>query len=71
MATEDDVNRGVFVNRLSRGHKRTFFSVSVPHAYLAHLEHADERTIAAALDELLQLARGTPGGRTQGAAGGR
>ena len=72
MATEaDDVNRGVFVNRLSRGHKRTFFSVSVPHEYLAWLELADERTIATVLDNLLQAAARTPARRTQGAGGGR
>lgn len=68
--TEDLKNLGVYVQRVSRGHKRWFFSVSVPHEYLDWLGTPTEREIATVLDNLLQLAR-TPGRPTQGAAGGR
>ena len=64
------VNLGVFVQRLSRGNRRWFFTASVPHEYLDWLGTPNEREIATVLDNLLQLAR-TPGRRTQGAAGGR
>ena len=75
MATETDdlKNRGVYVKGLSKGFKRCFFNVSVPHEYLAWLGTApDERTIASLLDTLLQAAaRGAPARHPQGAGGDR
>lgn len=38
MATEaDQVNCGAFVNRLTRGHKRTFFQLSIPNTWADRL----------------------------------
>jgi hypothetical protein len=43
MATEDAVNRGAYVHRLSKGFRRWFFNASVPLEYL----HVDCKKLAA------------------------
>lgn len=45
MATEaDPVTSGVFVNRLTRGHKRTFVGLSIPNTWADQL--VDGRKVA-------------------------
>lgn len=66
MATDDDLTPRAYVNRVTRGHKRWFFQVSVPHDYLDWI--SDEarsmrepdlvaRDFADVFDKMLQAVR--------------
>jgi len=57
MATEADrLNCGAFVNRLTRGHKRTFLQVSIPNTWADRL--VDARKVSMLPQEaMIDLAR--------------